>query len=133
MPFVLFSPGIVVLATADALQAMQYNEVTPQRLMWRHLAGDWGELPLHARRANDRQAAAGSGNIVSRYRLDDGELVLVSTDFAAASTVISQPGDDRELRRCITGWRGSLHHIIPPMVPHFMVPIDLTPFPAPVP
>ena len=38
------------------------------------------------------------GDVVSRFRLSDGEIVLVTTNFSEAGTLISQPGDDKHLK-----------------------------------
>ena len=76
MPTILFQPGDV-LATADALRALEFNEVTPQCLLGRHVRGDWGELPARERRKNDLRTLTEDGQIISRFRLSDGEIVLV--------------------------------------------------------
>ena len=77
MPKVLFRPADV-LATADALRAMEFNEVTPQRLLGRHMCGDWGELPARERRKNELRAMIEDGKVTSRFRLDSGEIVEVT-------------------------------------------------------
>ncbi len=123
MSLVLFSPG-PILATADALRALEYNEVTPQRLICRHVGGDWGELPTPERRQNDWQVLAQTGAIVSRYRLDDGELVLVTTDFADGGTVISQPGDEKEMEWWAEYCRAAVEFLSRPDAPRYMVPIS---------
>ena len=120
MPTILFNPG-AVLATADALRALEFNEVTPQRLVNRHIRGDWGELPKCARRENEMQALTGNGAITSRYRLDDGELVMVVTDFYEGRTLISQPGDDKEVEYWIEQWRAMPRDPAKPPLPHFLV------------
>ena len=61
MPKILFHPGDV-LATADALRAMEFNEVTPQSLLGRHVSGDWGDLPARERRKNELRALDGGGS-----------------------------------------------------------------------
>ena len=61
MPKILFHPGDV-MATADALRAMEFNEVTPQLLLRRHVSGDWGELPARERRKNELRALTERGS-----------------------------------------------------------------------
>ena len=113
MPKILFHPGDV-LATADALRAMEFNEVTPQLLLGRHVHGDWGELPARERRKNELRALTEDGHIVSRFRLSDGEIVLVSTDLTEAGTLISQPGDDKYIRLFAEAWRHPCYALEPP-------------------
>lgn len=118
----LFHPGDV-LATADALRAMEFNEVTPQLLLGRHVSGDWGELPARERRRNDLRALAENGHIVSRFRLSDGEIVLVATDLSKADTLISQPGDDKFLKIFAEAWRHPCYALEPAGYPHYLVRI----------
>ncbi len=126
MPDRLFDAG-VILATAGALRAMEFNEVTPQRLLERHMSGDWGHLSASGKQANEHELLAREGLVKSRYRLDDGELVLVTTDFDEGRTLISQPGDDEEMERCAADWqgtlRGALHDAMPPAIARFLVRI----------
>jgi hypothetical protein len=122
MTKMLFHPGNV-LATADALRAMEFNEVTPQSLLGRHTCGDWGELPARERRKNELRALMSSGPIVSRFRLSDGEIVLVSTDLNESGTLISQPGDDKFIARFAEAWRHPCYALDPPGYPHYLVRI----------
>jgi hypothetical protein len=122
MPKILFHPGDV-LATADALRAMEFNEVTPQLLLGRHVRGDWGEMPVRERRKNELRALTDNGHVVSRFRLSDGEIVLVSTDLSEAGTLISQPGDDKHIRLFAEAWRHPCYALEPPGYPHYLVSI----------
>jgi hypothetical protein len=122
MPKTLFDPGDI-LATADALRAMEFNEVTPQLLLGRHLSGDWGELPPRERHKNELRALREDGHIVSRFRLSDGEIVLVTTNLSSADTLISQPGDDKHLRLFAESWRPSCYALEPPGFPYYLVRI----------
>lgn len=127
MPKVLFHPGDV-LATADALRAMEFNEVTPQLLLGRHVSGDWGELPARERRRNELRTLMEDGHIVSRFRLSDGEIVLVTTNLNAADTLISQPGDDKHIALFAEAWRPPCYALEPPGYPHYLVriwPLDV--------
>lgn len=122
MTTILFKPGDV-LATADALRALEFNEVTPQCLLGRHVRGDWGELSAHDRRRNELQALRAHGVVTSRYRLNDGELVLITTDLRRADTLISQPGDDKYLARFAEAWRPPCYALEPPGYPYYLVRI----------
>jgi len=122
MPRVLFKPGDV-LATADALRAMEFNEVTPQCLLGRHVSGDWGELPARERRRNELRTLTEDGQVVSRFRLDDGEIVLVTTNMNEMGTLISQPGDDKYIARFGEAWRHPCYALEPPGYPHYLVRI----------
>jgi hypothetical protein len=122
MPRILFSPGDV-LATSDALRAMEFNEVTPQCLLSRHLRGDWGELPARERRRNDLRTLTEAGHIISRFRLTDGEIVLVATDLDESDTLISQPGDDKYIARFAEAWRHPCYALEPPGYPYYLVRI----------
>jgi hypothetical protein len=122
MRTILFHPGDV-LATADALRAMEFNEVTPQLLLRRHTSGDWGEVPARERRKNELRAMIEDGDVVSRFRLSDGEIVLVTTNFSEAGTLISQPGDDKHLRLFAEAWRPPCYALEPAGYPHYLVRI----------
>jgi len=122
MPKVLFRPADV-LATADALRAMEFNEVTPQRLLGRHMCGDWGELPARERRKNELRAMTEDGKVTSRFRLNSGEIVEVTTDLVGAGTLISQPGDDKHLARFAEAIRHPKYAEEPPGVPYYLVRI----------
>jgi hypothetical protein len=122
MPKILFHPGDV-LATADALRAMEFNEVTPQCLLRRHMRGDWGELPARERRRNELRTLTEDGHVVSRFRLSDGEIVLVTTDLNEAGTLISQPGDDKYIQLFAEAWRPPCYALEPPGYPHYLVRI----------
>jgi hypothetical protein len=122
MARILFRP-CAVLATADALRALQFNEVTPQRLLGRHMTGDWGEWPARERHRFDLHTLAEQGTVTSRFRLSDGEIVLVSTDLNESGTLISQPGDDKHLARFAQAWRHPMYDDAPPGVPYYLIPI----------
>lgn len=123
MPKVLFRPADV-LATADALRALEFNEVTPQRLLSRHMSGDWGELPARERRKNELRALTEDGKVTSRFRLGSGEIVEVTTNLVDAGTLISQPGDDKHLARFAQALRHPRYAAEPPGVPYYLVRIQ---------
>jgi hypothetical protein len=122
MPTILFRPGDV-LATADALRALEFNEVTPQCLLGRHMSGDWGDLPARERKKNELRTMTEDGQVVSRFRLSDGEIVLVTTDLNESGTLISQPGDDKHIAIFAEAGRHPSYALEPPGYPHYLVRI----------
>ena len=60
-----FSPGQIV-ATPAALAAMEENQCPPLSLLARHLAGDWGLVPIEDAQLND-QAVKTGGRLLSSY------------------------------------------------------------------
>jgi hypothetical protein len=122
MPKILFRPGDV-LVTADALRALEFNEVTPQCLLGRHMSGDWGELPARERNRNELRTMTEDGQVVSRFRLSDGEIVLVTTDLNESGTLISQPGDDKHIAIFAEAWRHPSYALEPPGYPQYLVRI----------
>jgi hypothetical protein len=119
---ILFEPE-EVLVTADALRALEFNEVTPQRLLGRHVRGDWGDLPARERRRNEMCALVEVGQVRSRFKLSDGEIVEVVTDLGEAGTLISQPGDDKHLARFAEAIRHPRYANEPPGIPYYLIRI----------
>jgi hypothetical protein len=107
----------------NALRALEFNEVTPQSLVHRHAKGDWGDAPTGHRLGNEQHAAAGQGVVTSRYRMDDGEIVVVTSSLADQRTLISQPGDEKELGRCGINLHLTLVDRPPARAVHFLVAI----------
>jgi hypothetical protein len=91
----LFSPGTVV-ATPGCLELLASSGVSPQELLARHLAGDWGDLDAEDAALNDEALRDGS-RIFSAYLLKTGEKVWVITeaehDGQRASTCCLRPED----------------------------------------
>jgi hypothetical protein len=68
-----------IVATPDALEALQRNEMTGLELLSRHARGDWGELCDEDKEVN--QAALKSGaRLMSVYTLPDGTKIWIITD-----------------------------------------------------
>lgn len=74
---VLFEPGDIV-ATPGAIVAMEFNRISPVRLLLRHLAGDWGDLCDEDKALNSRALRTG-GRLLSSYTLADGQVVWIIT------------------------------------------------------
>jgi hypothetical protein len=68
-----------VVATPDALEALQRNGVEPIQLLLRHVTGDWGNLDAEDTKANEEALKTGA-RLLSSYELPDGEKVWIITD-----------------------------------------------------
>jgi hypothetical protein len=89
----LFRPGRV-LATPEALEALEQAGQTVWELLAQHLQGQWGELSEEDRRLNDEAVKDGS-RILSAYALKTGEKVWLITEATddngnrAATTILT--------------------------------------------
>lgn len=54
----------------------------------RHRHGDWGEVDLHDRAANDRAAANGDERILSAYTIDGRKVWIITEADRSATTVL---------------------------------------------
>lgn len=86
-----------VVATPGALQAMDTGGVTPADLLQRHSQGDWGDLSLDDKQANEEAVRDGS-RVFSTYELPTGTKIWVITEAAndtghRASTCILLPDE----------------------------------------
>lgn len=77
-PFPLFSPGQIV-ATPAALNLLERHGVSPQTILHRHLAGDWGALCSDDVAANEAALTHGS-RLLSSYEIAPGVTVWIITD-----------------------------------------------------
>ncbi len=77
-PFPLFSPGQIV-ATPGALALLEQHGVSPQTILRRHLAGDWGSLCSDDAALNDVALDDGS-RLLSSYEIAPGVTVWIITD-----------------------------------------------------
>lgn len=76
---VLLSPRVVALALAHSLD--------PLALLARHLAGDWGNLPLRHAIMNEHWLKV-SGRVTSLYEIDRATVVFVITDIVPKRTIL---------------------------------------------
>ena len=94
-----FFPGQIV-ATPAALDLLERHGVSPQTILRRHLAGDWGTLCSDDVAANDAALKNGS-RILSSYEIAPGVTVWIITDAESdideAGNVLTPP-----LRLCTT-------------------------------
>ncbi len=77
LPHALFEPGRIV-ATPEALRALEGAGLMPDALLDRHLRGDWGDLDEHDRQENER--ALDGARLVSAYDLPTGRTVWLITE-----------------------------------------------------
>ena len=98
-PFPLFSPGQIV-ATPGALDLLERHHVSPQTILRRHLASDWGSLCSDDVATNEAALKDGS-RILSSYEIAPGVTVWIITDAESdineAGHVLTPP-----LRLCTT-------------------------------
>jgi len=87
----LFKLGRVV-ATPAALAALEAAGVGAMSLVCRHVAGDFGEVDAHDRRANEDAIRTGE-RILSSYTLTSGEKLWVITEADRSSTCVLCPDD----------------------------------------
>lgn len=88
---ILFDPGQVV-ATPEAIVAIEFAHASAIELLRRHLIGDWTEMEEDDRKANEAALQDGS-RIFSAYTLADGTRIWVITEADRSSTCILLPSD----------------------------------------
>ena len=86
--FPRFAPGQIV-ATPGALALLTQHGVSPNTILRRHLAGDWGTLCSDDAALNDEALRDGS-RILSSYLIAPGVTVWIITD---AETDIDEDGN----------------------------------------
>ena len=87
----LFKLGQVV-ATPGALDAMEYVEALPKKLLRRHVTGDWGNLCQEDRDENDFSVKHGF-RILSAYKLDTDMPIWIITEADRSVTTLLLPSE----------------------------------------
>ena len=87
----LFALGQLV-ATPAALDAAGRAGIDLIELVWRHQAGDWGEVCPDDADANNAALATG-GRVLSAYPLEPGTRVWVLTEADRFATTVLLPSD----------------------------------------
>ncbi|MCC6168711.1 MAG: hypothetical protein IT329_15930 [Caldilineaceae bacterium] len=87
----LFPLGQVV-ATPGALDALTAAGQLPQEFLYRHVAGDWGELDAHDRQANEEALREGN-RLLSAYTTRKGARLWVITEWNREVTTILTPAE----------------------------------------
>ncbi|GAB7535748.1 hypothetical protein [Burkholderia sp. 3C] len=81
-----------IFATPAALHACERSTVTIFDLLLRHLRGDWGDLPESDRQQNERALEVGLA-LLSSYKLSDGQVVWIITEWDRSVTTLLLPSD----------------------------------------
>lgn len=77
-----------VVATPGALAALTEAGVTPDRYLFRHACGDWGELDAHDWATNDHALEEGT-RILSAYTLPtEAQLWLITEGDRSVTTLL---------------------------------------------
>lgn len=85
-----FDPGQIV-ATRNALHALDAAAVDPATLLHRHICGDWGELGQEDLDAN-RNALSRGGRLLSKYTVA-GETFYCITEHDRSYTTLMLRSD----------------------------------------
>lgn len=70
-----------IVATPDALEALERNSQWPEDFLDRHAVGDWGTVWGEDKDANEEALLTGA-RIMSVYKLKDGEEIWIITEAA---------------------------------------------------
>ena len=81
-----------LVATPGALAVLEASGVSPLELISRHASGDWGEVSISDKLANDCAVTDGT-RIFSAYQLPSGERVWVITEADRSSTCVLLPSE----------------------------------------
>jgi hypothetical protein len=84
-----FQPGAVV-ATRAAIETFTQEEILAS--IRRHASGDWGDVGLEDRKANEAALRDGS-RLFSVYRFPDGRKLWIITEADRSSTCVLLPED----------------------------------------
>ena len=79
-----------ILATRGAVSALEGARADPVRYLARHASGDWGELDLEDRAANEHALRDGA-RLLSAYRLPTGARLWVITEADRSATTLLLP------------------------------------------
>jgi hypothetical protein len=92
----LFDPGLIV-TTPGVSTALEHLDPLEWmyliiRLVTRHITGDWGDLDIEDRTANDHAVILGE-RVLSAYHLPDGTKVWVITEADRSVTTVLLPDE----------------------------------------
>mgnify|MGYP000542499563 CR=1 FL=1 len=87
----LFELGQIV-ATPNAIDALEEAGQQPTEFLRRHVSGDWGQLEKHDRQANNDAVESGD-RILSSYLLKSGSKIWAITEADRSSTCLLLPED----------------------------------------
>ena len=89
VPVNLFERGQLV-TTPGVLALMQEHGAEIDRCLKRHFQGDWGDLCLEDKQANDEALQEGL-RLLSSYRLNDGTKIWIISEHDRSATTILLP------------------------------------------
>jgi hypothetical protein len=75
------------VATRGALAAMQRLDVSPLALLSRHQRGDWGNLDVEDKQANEQALACG-GRVFSAYTFGAVKFWVITEADRSATTIL---------------------------------------------
>jgi len=101
----LFPSGTVTIRTGAA-RALAQAGMTVDRLLERHVHGDWGNVRARDRKQNAAGLSEGGG-ILSAYTLDTGARILVVTADDRGSTTAMAASEYAEVRQAAS-WERAL-------------------------
>lgn len=85
-----FNTGVVVI-TSGAEAAFKKTEQDPWNFIWRHVVGDWGDMPPDDKEDNDRNLKTKDSGFMSSYKLKDETRIWIITDAGREVTTILLP------------------------------------------
>ncbi len=62
-------------------------------LIYRHIAGDWGDLDPEDAAQNHEGLLSGEGRLMSMYTLKDGEKIWIITEWDRSATTVLLPSE----------------------------------------
>ena len=81
------------VATRNAVELMNAQQVNPLHLLMRHVNGDDGDLDEHDKALNAEAIATGQSRVFSAYSLANGDRIWVITEWDRSVTTILLPTD----------------------------------------
>jgi hypothetical protein len=81
-----------IVATPGAIDALQCAQQSAQEFLSRHVTGDWGELDEHDKELNEL-GAAGENRILSRYILNNQQVIWIITEWDRSVTTLLLPSE----------------------------------------
>jgi hypothetical protein len=76
-----------LVATPDALEALEAAKIDPLSLIDRHLAGDWGNVPPEDAALNEAALKNGS-RLLSSYPLPSGKVWVITEADRSVTTIL---------------------------------------------
>jgi hypothetical protein len=81
-----------IIVTPGAHDALAANGLTPDDVLARHQSGDWGDVSMQIREVNER-GLIDQFNLLSTYRMPDGQCVNVVTNRDRTTTMVHLTGN----------------------------------------